>query len=238
MSRPVLALFLLTTFAGPSIARAQGTDWITPPPLSMPQQLWTLMDDKDFSEGEEAGMSSGEAIALLLEYSPDPARSRRNIDKALSQSRAASPGDAALLDRLRATPDLIGVLDQGMRDVGLDKNNLAHVHAAWLISLWAAAHGETQDVSTDAAISAGAQMTLAMLDDPDALMAMDNAARQDMAEGLLIQSALVTLAQQQAAGNAAATARVAREARDFALSQGIRLDDMELTDAGFSGLGN
>lgn len=73
---------------------------------------------------------------------------------------------------------------------------------------------------------------MAFLQVPE-LVDADDATKQEMAESLLIQAALIIAAQEGAAHNPALMQKLADAVRQGAKASGLDLDAIQLTDTGF-----
>ena len=222
-----LLAFGVLSLAAP--ARAQ--DWIFGQPILAPQQYWTLMDDKDFSE-DSPDYADTEARAALLTYTPLPERTATNLANFVEHIRSTDPAAADQLQAQFASMNIIATLGDAMQDVGLDKNDIADAYTVWLLNAWSAAHGDLSETPPETAAAVSLQMKFAMLQAPD-LLALDDALKQELAESLLIQGVLIAASASDAAGNPAASAEVAKAVRQGALTASIDLDAIRLTDTGF-----
>lgn len=229
----VAALLMPGVLSLATPARAQ--DWILGQPILAPQQYWTLMDDKDFST-DSPDYADTAARAALLTYTPVPERTRSNLASFVDRTRSMDPAGAAQLEAQFAATDIIGLLGAAMQDVGLDKNNIADAYTVWLLNAWGAAHGDLTETPPETAVAVSMQMKFAMLQAPD-LLALDDAQKQEMAESLLVQAALISASAAGAAGDPQTSAEVAQAVRHGALAAGMDLDKIRLTDTGFVPVG-
>ena len=210
---------------------AASQDWIMGQPILAPQQYWTLMDDKDFSK--DAGPSALEAAQKkLLNYDYQPQRSKDNLTAYLQDLRATSPAAANAVAAQFARVDVIAAVRDAMLATGLDPDNLADAQAVWLINTWCAARGDLSQTPPETVQAVARQMRLFAMQRPE-LLGLDDAAKQKQAEALMVQAALISSSQAQAANDPKATAEVAQIARKTAQTSGLDLDRLILTKAGF-----
>ena len=84
----------------------------------------------------------------------------------------------------------------------------------------------------ETAIAVSQQTAMAFLQVPE-LVDADDATKQEMAESLLIQAALIIAAQEAAADDPALVKQLADAVRQGAKASGLDLDAIQLTDTGF-----
>ena len=178
----------------------------------------------------------GEPVALAnpveLSFATSPALRKRNFAGFISGIRANNPGSADQLQQLLDGAGFSGKLDARMKAKGLATNNIADAFANYWMSVWLGSRGQASPVS-----AAQAQKTQAfaqlMLQDNPALADMDDAAKQAVADNLLIQAGLMDILIAQTQGNSEQLTQLAQMARRGASEWGLDLDAMELTADGF-----
>lgn len=223
----ILALSTLPFTAPP----AHAIDWILGQPILNPQQLWTLMDDKDL--GAAAGDYSAMDVQMArLIYTSSPERTRANLASFVEKTRTTDPAGAAQMEQQFATTDVIGAIGAAMLESGLNKDNIADAYTVWAINAWGAVHGDMTQTPPATAIAVSQQTAMAFLQVPE-LVDADDATKQEMAESLLIQAALIIAAQEGAAHNPALMQKLADAVRQGAKASGLDLDAIQLTDTGF-----
>lgn len=173
------------------------------------------------------------AAATSLTYKPSAERRAANFKRFVDQRRAADPATARELQALLAQPDLMAQIGQEMRKRGLRPDNLADAFAIWWVQTWQTAHGQVDDPSPAAMAAVKAQAQAAFLASPSLLSASDGD-KQEMAEGMLIQAAILGTALEQVKSNPAQVRALGQMARQTAGQVGLDLDAMTLTDKGFS----
>lgn len=165
-------------------------------------------------------------------YTPSPARRRANVARFIAKSRAADPQGAAAMEALFAQTDVFAAMDRELRPAGLRIDDVADAYAVWWVNAWTAAHGDprTPDRATMQAVRAQASRAIAAV--PDFARA-DDAGRQELAEALLIQAALIGAVQAEHGANAAMAPKIAAAVKQGARAFGVNLDAMRLTARGF-----
>ena len=222
----ILALSTLPFTAPP----AHAIDWILGQPIMNPQQLCTLVDDKEPGAGD---YSAADVQMARLIYTPAPERTRANLASFVDRTRATDPAGAAQMEQQFASTDVIGAIGTMMLDSGLHKDSIADAYTVWAINAWGAAHGDMTQTPPATAIAVSRQVAMAFLQTPE-LVDADDAAKQEMAETLLIQAALIAAAQEAAAHDPALMKQVADAVRQGAAASGLDLDAITLTEAGFA----
>ncbi|MFC4291481.1 DUF6683 family protein [Sphingorhabdus arenilitoris] len=167
-----------------------------------------------------------------LTYTPSKSRTKTNLQTFVNKSRAVDPAGAAKLEAFVGSNDVIGQIGQVMASEGMSKNNVADAFAVYWVNAWAAAYGISDETpgSTYRAVSQQAARGLAS--SPEFTRATD-AQKQEMAEALLIQGAMVDAARQNALSDPAMLRKVGQAVMQGAKATGLDLDQMTLTDDGF-----
>ena len=167
---------------------------------------------------------------LAYSYSPD--RSQQNLRNFV----ARTPDPAArtnLAQMLAAQPTIMDDIAAGVRAYGFDPHNVADAYAVWWINVWGAS--EKRNIEPDAATVAAVkqQVYAAFAATPD-FAATSDADRQEFAEALLLQAAMLGSAFEQNKNNPKMLDQLADAARKGAkASYGIDLQTMTLTSNGF-----
>lgn len=172
------------------------------------------------------------AFKASLTYQPSLERRKTNLANFVKKSRANDPVGAAEMARLFASTDIIGAIGQGIAPAGLKVNNVADAYSVYWTSAWNASIGSTETPSRAAMTAVKKQASSALIASPAFVSATD-AQKQEFAEALLIQAALIDASVEQAAGNPAQVKAVAKAVRQGAKASGLDLDAFELTEAGF-----
>jgi hypothetical protein len=237
MRRLVLLAGVLTLIAGliaPLPAGAQeGVDWGG---LMAGIAHGTAMDEaagESVTKRQRGARRTTTAAPLArLTYAPSIERRRRNLAQFVAKSRRGDPQGAAELEQLFTSQDVIGQINRQMITYGFRANDLGDAYAAWWLNAWLASRGRTDDptrrqinaVRTQAARSIGSL--------PQVVNASD-AAKQEMAEAYLVQTALIGAVLEHAKGDPAQLKRFGALVRSGAQASGLDLGAMELTEEGF-----
>jgi hypothetical protein len=168
-----------------------------------------------------------------LTYTPSKSRTRTNLQNFVNKSRAADPAGAAQMEQMFASTDVIGQIGDAMASVGLSRSNAADAFALYWVSAWQAANGRSDTRSPETYKAAAAQAARGLSQSPE-FAAATEAQKQEMAEALMVQAALIDAAADQAAGADPQQASAFRKAvSQGAAASGLELDKMTLTEEGF-----
>jgi len=173
-----------------------------------------------------------EIDAASFRYRPDMARRRANLARFVERSRAADPRGADDLAALFAQGDFIERMRPELAKYGLAVDNLADAYTVWWIAAWQASRGRSDDVSATTAAAVRRQVVQSLASTP-AFGSAGDAAKQEMAEALLVQGMLLAAALEQAKGDREQMAALSRAATQGARGMGIDLSAMSLTGKGF-----
>ncbi len=167
--------------------------------------------------------------AARLEYRPLKSLTRKNLANFVEKTRVVDPASAAQLEQLFASTDFIGAVSDAMQGIGLRADNAAHAFAIYWVSAWQAAHGDhsTANAATYQAVSAQASNGLS---NSSAFANATDEQKQEMAEALMIQAALIDGYMQAAAGKDDQLKAVAKAASQGAAASGLDLYKMTLTE--------
>lgn len=164
-----------------------------------------------------------------LRFMPSKVRRDRNLADFVAKTRKVDPDGAARLHAVFASTDLIEAMRAPMAKVGLRIDDLADAYTVWWITAWYASRGsnETPPARTVAAVKAQAARALAAA---PMMRGADDAAKQQMAEALLIQAAMLDDAVEQSKARPDWMANVRAAAAKGARSMGLDLRAMTLTE--------
>lgn len=184
------------------------------------------------TQGRSALTASATSAAVTSTYTPSLMRRRANLARFAEQSRAVDPQGAAAMKKLFAGTDVIAAMDRALRPVGLRVDDVADAYAVWWVSVWSATHGDTGTPSRTVAQAVRAQSLRAISATPEFTRA-DDAAKQEYAEAMLVQAAMIDAMMEQFGADSAMASNLAASVRQGAQSSGLDLDAMTLTEQGF-----
>ncbi|MBO9623406.1 MAG: hypothetical protein J7500_11915 [Sphingomonas sp.] len=246
-----LSLLLGLTLLWPAAASAQDMGWSTIiPSVTGTDTLGLRLRDQmrgDAPRGEARRRGSAQeqqrffaaptgapAAADLAELRFSPSKSRRaaNLAQFVSKTRKIDAGNAQDLERLFAQGDFIERLGKSLAPLGLGVDNVADAYAIWMISAWNATQGRNDTPSRGTAQAVRAQMARA-LGSAREIASANDAAKQELAEALLVQTALVDAAVDQNRSNPGRMQQFGAAVNQGAKRMGIDLTTMALTEHGF-----
>jgi len=245
MKKVLRALGLLMVTGWSSSATAQMWD-STQLSLMMPSMYHTdplsvMLDDQANRERQpgtpephtkRAPAGAEQAIAVgmsRLRYVPSKTRRSANLAAFVQKTRAVDPRGAAEGDFI----ERIGAL---VAPHGLRIDNVADAYTMWWITAWHAARGENDDPSPATLTAVRAQAAHAITTTGEIARASD-AQKQELAEALWVQSALIDVAMEQAKRDPSRLRAVGDAVRQGAKRMGLNLDTIDLTSKGFVPVG-
>ncbi len=164
-------------------------------------------------------------------FTPDRSRTQQNLQSFVERTKNKSAA-ADLQQLVTAQPRIIELIGQGIGNYGLDPHDVADVYSVWWISTWLAAQkrNDTPDQGTIDAVRM--QVRSAMAATPD-FAGTSDAQRQEYAEALLLHTAVMDGAIEEAKNQPATLEKLAAAARRAAKEHGLDLSLMTLTSDGF-----
>lgn len=173
--------------------------------------------------------------ADALRYTPSPERRQANFRRYLAELKRVAPENAADLERVFDGGRMYDQLDGIMRPYGLTISNAADAYALWWITAWEANHGGIDRKSDRATYQAVRdQAARALVGNPN--LAPGDAARQALAERMLIQAVVIQAAVDQSRGDPARMRQLGVAVNRGAREMGLDLSAMTLTSKGFAPL--
>jgi hypothetical protein len=231
----VLSAFLL---AAPAAAPARDFSGPLSPgafeaTLNMGPIAQTLRQQMQAGAPAAAPQERAPSSGLGLRYVPSKERRAANVAGFVAKSRLTSPQAADNLQAVFAQQDIIESMRAPLAKLDLRIDDLADTYAVWWINAWQASRGisETPDPSTIAAVRA--QAARALLASP-AVRGANDAAKQQLAEALLIQAAVLDGIVEGARGKPEMMKAVRAAAAQGARGMGLDLASMTLTKTGFA----
>lgn len=204
------------------------------PPFAMAKLQRELLERRAEERGPRLQGEQGAPAVAPTMFSFTPNRSRTQANLRNFVARTPHPAARAELEQMvAAQPGLMDEIAASTRAYGFDPHNVADAYALWWINAWDAS--EKRDSKPDAATVAAVkqQVYAAFAAMPD-FAATSDAKRQEFAEALLLQAALLGSAFEQNKNNPEILEMLAIAARKGAkASYGIDLQTMTLTRNGF-----
>jgi hypothetical protein len=171
-----------------------------------------------------------------LNYVPSLPLRKRHYAQFVEKTRNANPSGAAELEAMFASTDVIAAMSNGLRPFGLRVDSLADAYTVYWVNAWLASKGRP-DSATRAQAQAVRKQAMSALLTAQPLATATDAMKQELAETLLVQAALLDAAVQQAKSDPALMSQVMDAARKGALSIGFDVSTVTLTPLGFKSAG-
>lgn len=184
----------------------------------------------------EAPRTLSPAAVSVLRYTPSKTRRSANLAAFIQKTRAADPAGAADLQKLFAQGDFIEKIGALVAPQGLRIDNVADAYTLWWITAWQAAHGNNDTPSRAVLSAVRAQAASAVTATGEIARASD-AQKQELAEALWVQSALIDGAVEQAKRDPSRLRAIGDAVRQGAKGMGLNLDAIDLTSQGFVPVG-
>jgi hypothetical protein len=252
MKKVLRALGLLMVTGWSSSATAQMWD-STQLSLMMPSMYHTdplsvMLDDQANRERQRgtpdphtkrAPLGAEQAVAVdmpNLRYVPSKTRRSTNLAAFLQKTRTVDPQEAADMQKLFAEGDFIEKIGALVAPQGLHIDNVADAYALWWITAWQAAHGNN-DTPSRAVLGAVRQQAANAVTATGEIARASDAQKQELAEALWVQSALIDGAVEQAKRDPSRLRAVGDAVRKGARGMGLDLDAIDLTSQGFVPVG-
>jgi hypothetical protein len=205
------------------------------PPASATMLMNQTIANSQFSNdlGSAKPASPSVVSKEKLSYLVSSKRTRQNLANFVTKTRVTDPTSAAKMEALFNSTDIISELGAAIAPYGLTTNNVADVYAVYWINAWEASRGIVGTQETRArALAVKRQATNAMLSTPQ-MATVTDAQKQEFAEALLVQAALISAYMDDAAGNPSQMKAVAAAVAKGAKAMGLDLSTMTLTERGF-----
>lgn len=213
-------LTTMLTFLSPS--GAQGV-------FDMGQLTNTLsLDALTQSEAQRAAPTA----SVSTTFRPSPEVRKRNFAGIVSRVRATDPKTAAELERALASQDVIALAGKGIAKYGLKTNDVADTLTVYFITAWYGMRGRDDDPSR-ALVTAVRQQFVSAMGRTPGFAKLTDAQKQEIAEGTLIQTMLVSGYVQAAKQNPALLGQVKTAIGQGAKATfGFDLASVQLTEKG------
>jgi len=179
-------------------------------------------------------MAPADTAKLL--YHPSQARRSANLAAFVEKTRARDPQGAADLQRVFAEGDFIERIRAMVAPHGLQIDDVADAYTLWWLTAWHAARGNNDTPPPDILAAVKAQAAHAVLATGEIVTASD-AQKQELAEALWVQSALIDVAVEQTKQDPARLRQIGDSVRQGAKGMGLDLNAIDLTSQGFVPVG-
>jgi hypothetical protein len=176
-------------------------------------------------------LASAQQISSL-NFTPSATRRKANLAQFVDKTRVDNPEGAAQMAQLFASTDVIGAIGKGIAPFGLRVNNLADAYTVYWTNAWLGSRGRDDTLSKQQIAAVRNQAANALLATPGIASASD-AGKQEMAEAMLVQAALIEAYVGNAKSDPALMTKVKAAIAQGAKGMGLDLYLMTLTPNGF-----
>lgn len=223
-----------------SIASAGYGQYTYTPPVYTPLQAITsdvAYEGMKFStrsdDQKSASDTDNPAInAAMVLYTPSKSRTRANLQAFADKTRAMDPAQADKMEAFFGSTDVMAAIGSAMQGVGLNRHNAADAFAVYWVAAWQASVGEMPTASTNAYKAVAAQAARGLSQSPEFAAATD-AQKQELAEAMMFQAAMIDAAKEEYASDPAQLKALSKAVLQGAKASGLDLDKMTLTEEGF-----
>jgi hypothetical protein len=228
--RNFVSFFVLCIFAGPLAAQYWTYNPAANNAIMMDVQRSGIM--ASIASESKTGLSSiPEAPSAT--YTPSISIRKKNLANFVAKTRTIDPAQADKMEALFASGDIIVQIDSAIAPYGLTVSNAADAYAVWWVAAWQAANDDARDLSGATYKAVSVQAARGFASSPEFTRATD-AQKQEMAEAMLIQAALIDASKQAYTGDPALMQQLSKAVKQGAKASGIDLDSMTLTEQGFA----
>jgi hypothetical protein len=228
--KSALTFAIIASLSG--VAKAQ----IYTPPINMTpfmfNNAYPTINEKKRKENGETQQILNVPTNVQMTFNVSTSRTRTNLQNFANKTRKVDPEGAAKMEQMLASTDIMKAIGDGMRSIGLNKNNAADAFALYWINAWEASRGRITPTSPAIAKAVAAQAAIVMAQSPEFQNATD-AQKQEMAEALMIQAVMIEGYIEAAEGDPNLLKNIAAAVRQGAKASGLDLDAMILTEQGF-----
>jgi hypothetical protein len=216
-------------------------DWI---PIPVYQPTYTYQPPINSGTGKSRGKgnrrpkvrkgsgASKRPSLVRTSFRPSAAVRKRNFAQFVAKTRASDPQGADQLEQTLASSDIIGTMGKQLAPFGFKTNDVADAMTVYLIEAWNGVQGRSDNPSRTRRMAVRRQIAAAVQATPQFAHATD-AQKQELAEAMLIQAALLDAAVEGAKSDPQTMAKVkAAIAAGAKRTFGLDLKSARLTDAG------
>jgi hypothetical protein len=186
---------------------------------------------------ENSNQNSSSSVKPLLkstrlDFKSSVSRRKQNLSRFIEKTRATNPQGAAQMAKLLASTDVIDQIGRSIAPYGLSTNNVADAYAVYWTNAWLGVRGSSDSLPKAQIVAIKNQAARALSATTQFTSATD-AQKQELAEALLVQAALIDASISYAKSDPALLDRVKVSIAQGAKSTGLDLSQITLTAQGF-----
>jgi hypothetical protein len=167
-----------------------------------------------------------------LNFTPSLMRRKQNLAQFINKTRPSNPDGAIKMTQMFASTDVISVIGRGIAPFGLRIDNVADAYTVYWTNAWLGSRGRDDTLSKQQISAVRNQAANALLASQGVATASD-AGKQELAEALLVQAALIESYVANAKSDPALMTKVKAAIAQGAKRMGLDIYTMTLTDNGF-----
>jgi hypothetical protein len=157
---------------------------------------------------------------------------KQNLAQFINKTRPSNPDGAIKMAQMFASIDVISVIGRGIAPFGLRIDNVADAYTVYWTNAWLGSRGRDDTLSKQQISAVRNQAANALLSSQGVATASD-AGKQELAEALLVQAALIESYVANAKSDPALMTKVKAAIAQGAKRMGLDIYTMTLTDNGF-----
>lgn len=232
MMKPVLVALLVGIVPGVAPAQMFQPSLSLGPQISFQAHATAASSLPGGTATPDATVRARPVETAAMTYRPDLARRRANLARFVARTRAIDPAGADELAKMFARSDMIEEIGRLGAPYGLRIDNVADAYSTYWINAYQAFLGRNTTPSRTLMAAVRDQASRAIGATAQFAGAND-AAKQEMAEALWVQAALLDVAVEQSRGDPARLKAVGQAAAQGAQAMGLDFTRMTLTEEGF-----
>ncbi|AHE54835.1 DUF6683 family protein [Sphingomonas sanxanigenens] len=183
---PALDPGLMVGYAGGEAVRYSNERRSSARPVARPRAPLRSLDVSSFTAQSARGAPGGRA-EIDTSYTPDPARTQKNLRQFVQRTREADEKTGADLERSLRGGKLLNDARAAFAQFGLDGNDVADTVAGYLVTAWYTSRGRGDDPSKAQLRAVSNQIASAMAASPEFAEATEDM-KQELAEAMMIHT--------------------------------------------------
>jgi hypothetical protein len=168
----------------------------------------------------------------VLIFTPSLERRQQNMVRFIAKSRGPDPQAAQQFEQVITSPNFFPSISTSLVPYGFKIDNLADAYAVYWTNAWLGSQGRVDKVTREQAQAVKRQAESALLASP-AMARATAAQKQEFAEALLIQAAIISSSVADARSNPQKMRQFSEAVVKGARAMGLDLRMMTLTEDGF-----
>ncbi len=199
-------------------------------PVFYPPAYRELGSEGDQETSNEALMAQSSNFTPI--YVPSKSLRTKNLANFVNKIRTKDPVGAAQMEQIFASTDIVVQISGLMQNIGLHNDNAPDAYAVYLVSAWQAVNSDTSAKSRES-YEAVTKQTMRGLSRSTEFAQTTDAQKQEMAEAMMVQTAMIGANMKKAAGDPAKLKAISKVVKQVAAASGLELGKMTLTKEGF-----